>query len=202
MKGPGRPRAFDPERALDRAMEVFWRKGYESASLSDLTAAMGINRPSLYSTFGGKESLFHKALARYAEGPSSYLRLALEEPTARAVAERMMRGAVDVGTGKHTPPGCMWVRGALSCGDPKGRLGMQMAAQRAEGAAKLRKRFERAVAEGDLPPGTNVAALARYVATVNFGLSVQAATGATRKALLRVVALALQAWPTKPPRRR
>ena len=197
---PGRPRAFDTERALDRAVEVFWRKGYQGASLSDLTAAMGINRPSLYSAFGDKEALFHKALARYAEGPSSYLRLALQEPTARAVAERMMRGAVDVGTDEDTPPGCMWVRGTLSCGDPGGRLGKQMAAQRIEGEARLRKRFEQAVAEGNLPVGTDIAALARYVMAVNFGLSVLAATGATRRALLRVIALALQAWPTKPSR--
>jgi len=185
---------------LDRAVEVFWRKGYQGASLSDLTAAMGINRPSLYSAFGDKEALFHKALARYAEGPSSYLRLALQEPTARAVAERMMRGAVNVGTDEDTPPGCMWVRGTLSCGDPGGRLGKEMAAQRIEGEARLRKRFEQAVAEGDLPVGTDIAALARYVMAVNFGLSVLAATGATRRALLRVIALALQAWPTKPAR--
>jgi AcrR family transcriptional regulator len=101
-------------------MQVFWREGYQGASLSDLTAAMGINRPSLYATFGDKEALFHKALVRYAEGPSSYLRRALQEPTARAVAETMMRGAVDVGTHTDTPPGCMWVRGTLSCGDPGG----------------------------------------------------------------------------------
>ena len=179
-------------------MEVFWRKGYEAASLSDLTAAMGINRPSLYSTFGDKEALFHKALARYAEGPSSYLRLALQAPTARGVAERMMRGAVDVGTHEDTPPGCMWVRGTLSCGDPGDRLGKQMAAQRLEGEARLRKRFEQARAEGEFPPGTDVAALTRYVMTINFGLSVQAATGATGKTLLKVIELAMLAWPTKP----
>jgi AcrR family transcriptional regulator len=181
-------------------MEVFWRKGYEAASLSDLTAAMGINRPSLYSVFGDKEGLFRKALARYAKGPSSYLRLALQEPTARGVAERMMRGAVDVGTDEDTPPGCLWVRGTLSCGETGGRLGRQMAAQRIAGEARLRKRFERAVAEGDLPAGTDVAALARYVMAVNFGLSVLAATGATRRPLLRVITLALRAWPTKPSR--
>ena len=185
---------------MDRAMEVFWRKGYEAASLSDLTAAMGINRPSLYSAFGDKEALFHKALARYAEGPSSYLRLALQEPTARAVAERMMRGAVDVGTDEGTPPGCMWVRGTLSCGDPGGRLGKQMAAQRVGGEATLRKRFDQAAAEGDLPVGTDIAALARYVIAVNFGVSVLAATGAKRRALQKVIGLALQAWPSKPSR--
>src|SRR5438445_3107154 len=85
----GRPREFDVEKALERAMNVFWRKGYEGASLPDLTRAMGINRPSLYAAFGNKESLFRKALDRYAEGPGSYVRDALEEPTARGVAERL-----------------------------------------------------------------------------------------------------------------
>src|SRR5712672_3301566 len=85
----GRPRAFDADRALDRALAVFWRNGYEGASLPALTKAMGINRPSLYAAFGNKEALFRKALQRYFQGPATYLHDAIEEPTARAVVERM-----------------------------------------------------------------------------------------------------------------
>jgi AcrR family transcriptional regulator len=189
----GRPRAFDVEKALDRAMEVFWRRGYLGTSLSDLTEAMGINRPSLYAAFGNKESLFRKTLDHYAKGPSSYLSEALQEPTARAVVERLLHGVVDLLTDPRTPATCLWVHGALSCGDDP--LRKEFAAQRAAGHAMLRIRFKRAIADGDLPPTSDADTLARYVQTVNFGLTVQASTGAKRKELLGVVEIALKAWP-------
>jgi AcrR family transcriptional regulator len=189
----GRPRAFDVDQALNRAMQVFWRKGYLGTSLSDLTDAMGINRPSLYAAFGNKESLFRKALDQYAKGPSSYLREALREPTACAVVEKLLHGVVDMLTDPGTPTTCLWVHGALSCGDDP--LREEFAAQRAAGLAELRKRFKRAVADGDLPPDSDADTLARYVQTVNFGLTVQASTGAKRKELLGVVEIALKAWP-------
>ena len=189
----GRPRAFDVEKALDRAMEVFWRRGYLGTSLSDLTTAMGINRPSLYAAFGNKESLFRKALDHYARGPSSYLSEALQEPTARAVVERLLHGVVDLLTDARTPATCLWVHGALSCGDDP--LREEFAAQRAAGLAALRTRLKRAIADGDLPTRSDADTLARYVQTVNFGLTVQASTGAKRKELLGVVELALKAWP-------
>jgi AcrR family transcriptional regulator len=188
----GRPRAFDAEKALDRAMQVFWRKGYLGTSLSDLTEAMGINRPSLYAAFGNKKSLFRKALNRYAKGPSSYLGEALQEPTARAVIERLLRGVVDLLSDPRTPPTCLWVHGALSCGDDSMRK--EFAAQRVAGLAELRTRLKRAVVDGDLPPGSDVDTLAHYVQTVNFGLTVQASTGATRKELLRIVETALRTF--------
>jgi len=188
----GRPRAFDAEKALDSAMQVFWRKGYLGASLSDLTDAMGINRPSLYAAFGNKKSLFCKALDRYAKGPSSYLGEALQEATARAVIERLLRGVVDLLTDPRTPPTCLWVHGALSCGDDSMRE--EFAAQRAAGLAALRTRFKRSVVDGDLPRDSDVDTLAHYVQTVNFGLTVQASTSATRKELLRIVEVALKTF--------
>jgi AcrR family transcriptional regulator len=189
----GRPRAFDVEKTLHRAMEVFWLKGYLGTSLSDLTDAMGINRPSLYAAFGNKKSLFRKALAHYLNGPSSYLSEALQEPTARAVVERLLGGVVDLLSDPRTPTTCLWVHGALSCGDDS--LRDEFAAQRAAGLAELRTRFKRAVADGDLPQDSDPDKLAHYVQTVNFGLTVQASTGATRKELLHIVELALETFP-------
>ena len=190
---PGRPRAFDMEKALDRAMLIFWRKGYLGTSLSDLTDAMGINRPSLYAAFGNKESLFRKALARYLSGPSAYLSESLGEPTARAVVEHLFQGVVDLLADPRTPTTCLWVHGALSSGDESFRK--EFAAQRAAGHAELCKRLKRAIREGDLPANANANALANFVQAVNFGLTVSASTGATRKELLRIVEIALKAWP-------
>src|SRR5438876_317753 len=113
----GRPREFDPEKALDRALKVFWKKGYEGASLPELTRAMGINRPSLYAAFGNKEALFRKAMKRYAEGPASYVRRALEATTARRVFERLLEGGIDMVTRPGQPRGCLAVQGALACGE-------------------------------------------------------------------------------------
>jgi AcrR family transcriptional regulator len=189
----GRPRSFNAEKALDRAMQVFWRKGYLGTSLSDLTDAMGIERPSLYAAFGNKKSLFRKALDRYFKGPSAYLLDALQEPTARAVVERLFQAVVDLLADPQTPTTCLWVHSALSCGDDP--LRKEFAAQRAATITKLRKRFQRAIAEGDLAADTDADSFAHFVLAVNFGLTVQATTGATRKELLRIAEIALRAWP-------
>ena len=191
----GRPRSFDADTALDRALEVFWRHGYEGTSLTDLTAAMGINKPSLYAAFGNKERLFRKALDRYTEGPAAYVREALGEPTARAVVERLLRGAVDLLTDPHGPPGCLMVQGALACGEAADPVRQELASRRAAGEAAIRQRFKRAKLDGDLPADADPVDLARYVATVIHGMAVQAAGGASRDELRRVAQTALRAWP-------
>ena len=176
-------------------MTVFWTKGYEATSLSDLTESMGINRPSLYATYGNKEALFRKALERYGEGPSSYERKALAQPTARKVAEGLLRGAADVQTDSDTPAGCLAVLGTTYCADDSSPIGKILIASRLAGQAAIRDRFERARVEGDLPPNANPQALTHYIGTVVCGMAVQAASGATRKDLERVIELAMRAWP-------
>jgi len=193
-KTRGRPREFDFEKTLERAMRVFWRKGFQGTSLTDLTRATRLNRPSLYAAFGDKEQLFRKALERYFAGPSSYARESLGAPTARAVAEKLLYGAINMLTGPGSPATCMWVHCALSSGE--GGLRAEFAAQRAEGHSLLRKRFDQAVEAGDLPSGSDTNALAHLVLTVNYGLTVQATTGATRKDLERVADAVLRDWPT------
>jgi AcrR family transcriptional regulator len=180
---------------LDRALKVFWRKGYEGTSLSDLTRAMRINRPSLYAAFGNKESLFCKALDRYVEGPADYVRKALEEPTARAVAERLLAGSIDLLTDPKNPRGCLMVQGALACGEAAEAIRRELASRRLAGECAIRQRFERAMEDGDLPAGEDPTDLARYVVTVIRGMAVQATGGASREELRRVGEMALRAWP-------
>lgn len=191
----GRPRAFDTDKALDQALNVFREKGYEGASLADLTAAMGISPPSLYAAFGNKEALFGKALDRYAERQAGFYREALARPTAREAVEALLAGAVDMATNTETPRGCLLVSGALACGDEAETVRAELARRRSEGEWMLRRRLEQAKDEGDLPAGADPADLARYVTTVLQGLAVQAAGGAGAEDLRRVAAVALRAWP-------
>ena len=193
----GRPREFDADKALDAALEVFWRKGYDGASLSDLTEAMGINRPSLYAAFGNKEELFRRAVDRYVHGPASFVRKALDERSARAVAEQLLSGTVDLVTDPRGPRGCLLVQGALACGEEAESVRCELVTRRLAGEAAIRERFERAKVDGDLPADADPADLARYLVTVMRGLAVQAASGAGRVELRRVVETALRAIPTR-----
>jgi len=191
----GRPREFDVDHALECALTLFRQKGYEGTSLSDLTEAMGINRPSLYAAFGNKEELFRKACDRYAEGPAAFLNSALNEPTARAVVQRVLYGTVDAITDPSSPVGCLSVTGALACGDESDSVRQDLCSRRMKFQCELKQRFERAVIEGDLPPTASPDDLARYVATIYQGMTVQASSGACAESLRRVADIAMKAWP-------
>jgi AcrR family transcriptional regulator len=193
----GRPRQFDLKETLDLALKVFWEKGYEGASLPELTKAMGINRPSLYAAFGNKEELFRKALDRYEQGAAAYFRAALDEPTARKVVERLWNDGVNLVTSPDNPRGCLAVQAALVCGAAAESVRLELANRRRAAELALRKRLQRAKADGDLPRDSSPADLARYAVTVLRGMSVQSASGATRQDLRKVANVALAAWPTK-----
>ncbi|MEU7838030.1 TetR/AcrR family transcriptional regulator [Nonomuraea sp. NPDC052129] len=191
----GRPREFDMDAALVSALKVFWAKGYEGASMTDLTTAMGINRPSLYAAFGNKEDLFMKALDLYAQSFHSAASEFAEEQTARGAVEAFLRSTAVLCTGPSTPHGCLLVQGALAVGDASEPVRRALAARRAAILDAIGQRLRQGVDDGDLPADTDVADLARYVMVTSNGIAVQAAGGATRDELLRSIAVAMHAWP-------
>ena len=197
VRPPGRPRSFDPEKALDCALQVFRQKGYEGASLSDLTEAMGINRPSLYAAFGDKESLFRKALDRYSNTAMEYLHETLTEKTARGFVERLLRSAAEQLTDPHSPPGCLTITGALACKDESQSIRKELICRREQTERCISVRLKQAKKAGELPADSKPADLARYFATVLQGMAVQASGGASRAELHRVADLALNAWPNR-----
>jgi len=190
----GRPRMFDPDCVLDIAMRLFWAHGYDGVSISDLTAATGINRRSLYAEYGSKADLFRAAVRRYQDGPGGYAALALELPTAWDTAHAMVHGAVDASSGTAGPRGCLLVQSALAAGEEATALHAELAQLREDAVADLATRFTAAQRVGELP-GANPQVLARWIAAVCQGLAVQANSGAEPDELHAVADQALRAWP-------
>ena len=196
-KQRGRPPSFNQDEALEKALNVFWLHGYEGTSMAELTEALGMNKPSIYAAFGNKEELFRKALAKYLAGPVAFVATALNQPTAQKVVENFLFGAVEFLTKPNTPRGCMVVQGALTCGEASAQIQKELMNHRQSYESALKQRFDLAVTQGDLPPQSNSAALAKYLATMHQGLSVQATSGASKEELTEVVNLAIQNWPAK-----
>jgi len=197
LKRPrGRPSNFDHEEALEKALQVFWAHGYEGASMAELTEALGINKPSIYAAFGNKEELFHKALGKYLSGPLSYISEAMNQPTARETVETFLTKSAELLTNPNNPHGCMIVQGALTCGQSSSMIQQKLIAYRSDLETSFTKRFELAKAQGDLPQEVNSKQLAKYIATIHQGMSVQASSGTSKEELLTVIQQALTNWPT------
>jgi AcrR family transcriptional regulator len=192
----GRPREFDVEKALNTASELFWRKGYEGTSLSDLTEAIGITPPSFYFAFESKEALFKQVLGRYQSGHLGFFAEALNQETPRAIAEGVLYGLANAYTTKPHPPGCLALNSSLPCADDgSGAVRHELAERRKASRIELRKRFKRFQSSGALPADADPDALARYVVTVAWGMAVEAQSGASRSDLHRTVKQALESWP-------
>jgi AcrR family transcriptional regulator len=193
----GRPREFDAQEALAAALRVFWMRGYEGASLTELTEAMGITRPSLYACYGNKEALFRKALDLYEHEKLAYMSAALNAPTARGVAERLLQGALQMQMNTNDPKGCLGVISSVACGAEAESIKAEVVARRASSEAALIQRFERARSDGDLPDHIEPAALARYLGAIIQGMLVQASAGVSCKDLSAMVDTAMMVWPSR-----
>lgn len=195
----GRPRSFDMEAALDRALGVFWRSGFQAASLSELTEAMGLNKPSLYAAFGDKQSLYLKALDRYVTLQVARLAEILDaQPDGRCAVEEFLHAAAAMQTDPKLPGGCFIINGVADCGSfatpPEIEESLRKALLANE--AKLKDRIERARREGQIPADADTAALATFFNALLAGLGVQAKSGMKKVRLDAAIDAAMAAWPT------
>lgn len=192
----GRPREFDKDEALAAALRVFWTKGYEGASLSDLTEAMGITRPSLYAAFGNKEALFKQALDLYGEEKLAYVGKSLGAQTARGVAEKLLYGAIETATGDECR-GCMRVTASVSCQSAADPIREDLSRRTESSRIALIERMQRAIDEGDFVAPVEAEAITRYLLAVLQGMSVQAGAGANCEELQKVAETTLAVWPSR-----
>lgn len=192
---PGRPLSFDRDVALRNAMLAFWRHGYETTSIADLTAAMGVTAPSLYTAFGDKKQLFLEAVRLYAGDPQAMDEAVGAAPSAREAARDLMTAAACAYTGKDTPGGCLLASATASGSAASADVQRAVADIRRGVQQRLKARIEQDVAEGRLPMTTDAGQLSGLVMAVTQGMSVLARDGADRDALLAIVGLALRAWP-------
>ncbi|UUP19278.1 TetR/AcrR family transcriptional regulator [Nitratireductor thuwali] len=191
----GRPRAFDRDEALHRAMRLFWTRGYDGTSVSDLAEAMGINKPSLYAAFQCKEKLFYDAVALYErEEGGKFLEALQAGPTAREAVGEALRTNARIFTDQQKPGGCMIVVSALATGPDHDAVSGFLARNRREAEAAYRARIERGMAEGDVPPQVDAARVAAFYTAVQNGMSIQARDGVSEQSLLEIVDSAMAAW--------
>jgi AcrR family transcriptional regulator len=191
----GRPREFDMDKAVERALGLFWRRGYDGTSLSDLTEALGITRASLYAAFGSKEGLFQRVMERYEARAGAYRSAADRAPTALEAVRLLLNGPVELHGNKKNPPGCLGVQGALACAAESEAVRRDLAARRERGEAAIKRRLQRAAKAGELPADEEPADLARYLSALIYGMAVLAAGGASRKELQGVADVAFAHWP-------
>jgi len=201
----GRPRSFDRDVALRAAMKTFWKSGYEGASMAELTKAMGINSPSLYAAFGSKEGLFKEAVQLYLATEDCKGRAILDgEPTARAAIHAMLRNSVANLVRPGAPHGCLLILADSNAAPENSGVRQHLCQRRRDIQSGLEARLKRGIAEGDLPAGADVKAMAAFYMTVLQGLSLRARDNAARDALLQVVDSAMAAWDgllnTRPPK--
>jgi AcrR family transcriptional regulator len=206
MAARGRPRTFDRQEALQSAVDVFLARGYDGATLEDLTSAMGgIAPPSFYAAFESKDNLFREAIELYASTAGSHGREALNGPRVREAIEGMLRASTDAFTVPDKPGGCLALLGAVGCTRATKETHEFLQTVREQPPLLIRKRFERAIAEGELPESFDVATATSFYTTFLNGLALRARDGASRELLHAAIDGAMAAWktltaPAKPPK--
>lgn len=190
QKRPGRPYQFEHTKALNVALELFWKFGFEGTSLNDLTAAMGINRPSLYGAFGNKVALFDLCIKTYVEQHLGFIDEAIEKPSLTETFEHMFQSQIELMTKGEANKGCFIVQGILNCAEEHIEVKQSLIDVRKTIEGKLRKRIQMAQMKKEIESGISPAAFAKTVTTLYTGLSVQAVSGATKKELQEVANLA------------
>jgi AcrR family transcriptional regulator len=196
MAARGRPRCFDRTCALEQAMEVFWERGYEGASVAELTAAMGIAAPSLYAAFSSKEELFRESVRHYLQTDGSGIWQSLDdEPSARLAVVNLLKAGAEAATMPNKPAGCFLVHAMANCSPENIEMQLELQERRVHLADLLRLRLDRGIADGDIRPGTDTRSLSAYFITVLQGMSMRARDGGSRTELMQAAEYALAAWP-------
>jgi AcrR family transcriptional regulator len=196
-KKTGRPLSFDRDAALEQAMLLFWRHGYEATSLSELRSAMGVTQPSIYTAFGDKKQLFLEAVQRYLSGPVTSQGIIEEAATAREAADGLLQAAAIGFTGVDTPPGCLLASSAISCSAEAADVQVELAGLRRTIEQQLHGKMLRDMQSGELPSDMDADALAGHVMAAIQGMSTLARDGASREKLMRIAASVMSSWPGK-----
>lgn len=197
-RSKGRPRSFDRAAALEQALRVFWRHGFAPTSIAELCTAMGINPPSLYAAFGSKAQLFMEAVEHYERiyWDATWDRM-VEEPDVTRAVKDFFRDAASMLTSQDAPCGCVVALGAINVPADASGVADALRALRDEGRRCFLDRLRRGVEAGQLPPGTNVEAIANTLNTLLQGMSIEASDGATRAQLQEIAACAVTLLPSR-----
>ena len=192
----GRPRSFDRDEVLDRAVTVFWQHGYDTTSMAMLVSALGIGAPSIYAAFGDKQSLFLEAVDHYLKTYGAFtVRALTDEPEARDAVQRLLHDAASAYTRPDRPPGCLMITAATNSTPQSEDIAARLRAHRAAGLRALEDKIAAAARTGELPAHTDAHALATYYSATLQGMSAQARDGATTADLEHIAEAALKAWP-------